>query len=59
MLTIKKQLLNIRRSAAVGSQQSVGYELYGNTVNNTDPLYTVQQTVGQRSYRIESFTGST
>ena len=48
MLTIKQQLLNSRQSAAVGRQQSVGYELYADTVNNTDPLYTVQQTVGQR-----------
>jgi len=33
-------LLNSQQSAAVGMQQSVGYELYADTVNRTDPLYT-------------------
>ena len=52
-------MLNSQHSAAVSRQQSVGYELYADTVNKTDRLYTVQQTVGQRSNRIESITGST
>jgi len=59
LLPIKKQLINSQHSAAVGRQQSVGYELYADTVNKTDRLYTVQQTVGQRSNKTESITGST
>ena len=58
-LTIKKQLLNSWHSAAVGRLQSVGYGLYADIVNDTDPLYTVQQTAGQRSNKIENITGST
>jgi len=39
-LQSKKQLLNSRHLAAVGSQQSVGYEQYVDIVSKTDRLCT-------------------
>jgi len=47
-LPIKKQSLNSRHSAAVGRQQSVGYELYVDIVGKTDRLPTCATDSGSK-----------
>ena len=62
-LPSKNQSLNIRHSAAVDRQQSVGYELYAGVVSKTDRqtdihYVRVQQRVGQWSNRVENVIGN-